>query len=349
MSSRSGISKSSQSSRQRSSHQHHPRHSPRTPQKYEPSDLDSEVTPTRALHLSSDKETIYSSVKCDAYLKAAELAYQKLLDVRPRLSFLFSLAEWRHVHALLLYARVWDCELSAARLRRPTEFRIKVPKTIKVLAPLAAVLRSIGIVEDDGLGAIYIPVARKLKPGYRYRQPDPEDVTEFLEWTQYDWKGSWALVEAERKVRKAAAAEHHINPPDPLAPSERRGNVADWESQAVELWLRYDDDLWFSYQQASSILARRASFVEFPTSPKGSYAWLIPRQDDEDGRSSKSKELGPACRMPRKTLPKDDWIIAILFDMSALPHERTCTWYHRIQAAKPAAEIMDHFVGSAIR
>ena len=304
--------------------------------------------------MSSDKEMIYSSVKCDAYLKAAELAYQKLLEVRPRLSFLFSLAEWRHIHALLLYARVWDCELAAAKLRRPTEFRIQVPKNIKILAPLAAVLRSIGIVEDDALGAMYIPVARKLQSNQKYRQPDPEDVTEFLEWTQYDWKGSWALVEAERKVRKFAAAEHQINPPDPLEPSERRGNVADWENQAVELWLRYDKDLWFSYQQASSILARRASFVDFPTSPMGSYAWLIPRQhdtssSDDDDRNNSRKPQGPACRMPRNNLPRDDWVIALLFDMSALPYERTCTWYHRIQAAKPAAEIMDHFIGSAIR
>jgi hypothetical protein len=300
------------------------------------------------VRLSQDNVKIYSSVRCEEYLKAAELAYQKVLEVRPRVKFLFSQSEWRHVHTLLLYARVWDCELSAAGIPTQDQFRIEIPNNIQILAPLAAVLRSIGIVHDKGLGVTYIPVARQLLENQPYRHPRPADVTEFLEWTQYDWNASWMLVEAERKARQRAASEAKINPPDPLPPSERQhgSNVADWQNQAVGLWLRYDADLWFSYQQVSSILSRRASFVPFPTNPSGTYAWLIPRAESSDNVDAEIAR--PACRLPKQTLPKDDWVIGLLFNLSALPWERTCTWYHRIQAAKPAREIMDQFIGSAI-
>jgi hypothetical protein len=201
------------------------------------------------IHITPKKESIYALVKCNEFLKAAELAYHKLQAAGSTPKVEISCLPFRMAACSCIDSTcqsIWECELLAAKIKRHTEFRVDVPKDLKVLAPLAVVLQSIGVVDDEGLGALYVPVAQKLGTHQKYMHPDPEDVTKFLKWTQYDWKASWVKVEAERTVWKKAAAKQEINRPDPLAQPERQEKKdcgADWETQAVELWLRYDADL----------------------------------------------------------------------------------------------------------
>jgi hypothetical protein len=239
----------------------------------------------------------------------------------------------------MLYTRMFECELAAANMKPPLAFRIALPKSIQVLEPLAAALSSIGIVEDAALGAMYIPVAKPVKDG-KYQRHDPEDVTEFLEWNQYDWNASWAQVEIARRERRIEAREKGVNVPEgTFQPNHDKLTV--WENLALEKWLGWDDNLWFCYEQATQVLSRKASFVDFPRHPAGNYAWLIPRSEDDSGAF---------CRIP-KPLSIEIWMIALLFNLSALPSERTFTWYHRTKEAPffRVADMLHKFLDAAIK
>jgi hypothetical protein len=294
------------------------------------------VLKAAGVSLSMKKQEVHVSINNEGFLLAVEVAYQKLKEIRPRLAFLLSLAEWRHVHILMLYARIFRCEVAAAGIVQPPEFSIALPPNIQVLEPLATVLESIGIVEDTALGVVYIPVAKPVRDG-AYEPHDPEDVTEFLEWTQYDWNASWERVEVEREERRKAAIENGVKLPEKTFPPNH-AKLLEWEYLALEKWLGWDESLWFSYEQATRMLSREFSLVNFPKLTIGTYSWLIPRSN---------KDGGAICRVPKPSLSSDVWMIALLFNFCALPLERTNTWYYETKPTPDVLKILEEFVGSA--
>ena len=298
--------------------------------------------------VSNAKERVYETIDHKGYLHGVDAAYMKLLELRPRLKLLFSKAEWRHCHVLMLYSRLFQVETAAANLVQPDEFQIALPKDIQIFEPLAAVLHSIGIVDDPELGIEYIPVAKPLRRNRKYQPHDPEDVTEFLEWTQYDWNSSWRDVETKREERRKEAQENGIKLPEKSFPTNH-SKLLDWENIALEKWLGWDDNLWFSYKQATNILSRKAVFVSFPfaassttTNLFGTYSWLIPRcpssSDDDKGK------LQYYCRLPKASLGTEVWMIALLFNLSVLPAERTNAWYHKTTVTSDSSKLLDQFL-----
>lgn len=316
-----------------------------------------------AVPLQNHQEHVYASVRNEGFLNAVEAAYMILLESRPRIRYMFSLAEWCHIHILMLYSRVFDCELKAANIEPPKDFRIQLPDDLQVLEPLAVALASIGIVEDASMGVIYVPVAKK--PMYKkaqqsgppepsYQAPDPEDVTEFLEWTQYDWNSSWIKVEQARESRKVMAAADGIQLPEKTFPTNH-AKLLEWEQLALEKWLGWDDNLWFSYDQTVGMLRRKFCFVDFPNqNPKGTYAWLLPRQViGSESSTITSTEMinidSVICKIPKPSLPVEVWMIALLFDFCALPFERTNTWYYQTRPVKDLEMVASAFLRSATK
>jgi hypothetical protein len=298
--------------------------------------------------LVTDNEKVHATVDSRRFIDVVNLAYTKLLEVRPRLKFLLSAAEWRHVHVVLLYARMFDCELNFHQIQLPEEFQIQIPDDVILFEPIAAALASIGIVKDDEMGVTFIPVAKPYSGAGPYKLHDPEDVTEFLEWTQknnlgYDWNRSWEQVEKERQERKQMAIVQGLKVPeaDPTATAEKmKEKLTEWEQLAVEKWLGWDDDLWFSYKQASHVLSRIADFVPRPVSETGTYGWLLPLHD---------KSNGHVVRVPKPMLTPDNWLMALIFNMCALQDDRMATWYHKTNPFTNLDEITDKFLEAAIK
>lgn len=238
----------------------------------------------------------------------------------------------------MLYSRVFECEVGAARIRLPSEFRIQVPANLRVLEPIAVALASIGVVDDEALGVKYIPVAKPMKNGV-YRPHDPEDVTEFLEWTQYDWNTSWAQVEQGREARRKMAAEDGIKLPEKMFPPNH-SKLLEWENLALEKWLGWDEGLWHTYQQMAQMVSRKVSFIDFPKHLTGNYAWLLPRVENEKGA---------LCKVPKPSVGSDAWMVALLFDFGALPSERTNTWYHETRPVENVSDLLTTYLESAIK
>lgn len=311
-----------------------------------------------ALSISETQETVHTSVKNDGFVAAADMAYKILLEIRPRLKYLLSLAEWRHVHVLMLYTRVLECELAAANKVAPYEYQIALPSKVQILEPMAAVLASIGIVDDLELGVTYIPVAKPIVDD-NYMAPNPEDVTEFLEWKQYDWNLSWANVLAGRKRRRKEAEENDVKlPQGNFQPNYDK--LLEWEQLAVEKWLGWDDDLWFSYSIAVDALSRVAAFVDFPRQAVGgTYAWLIPREEFDGTNVWSSQGLclftdafencGAFCRIPKTSLAPEEWMVALLFNLSDLGACRTRTWYHKTKPTADVSAILEKFLRAALK
>jgi hypothetical protein len=289
-----------------------------------------------AVNISLKQEKVYCSIRNEGFLMAVDLTYQHLLKYRPRLEFLLSLAEWRHVHVLMLYARVFNCELAAANIDQPKEFNIDLPDNLEVLEPLGVVLASIGVVEDPANGVVYIPIAKPLRNKI-YEPHDPDDVTIFMEWSQYKWNASWAQVELEREERKKTALARGIEiPTKTFAPKYNKLHV--WEHLALKIWLGWDEELWFNYNMATHALSRTFSFVDFPRDPSGSYSWLIPRCRDGNGVYG---------RFPNPSLSSDVWMIALLFNFGDLPSDRTGSWYYKTKVVEDIVQLLHQFLDSA--
>jgi trimeric autotransporter adhesin len=300
--------------------------------------------------LKKEMKVIHATVSSRQFQNVVILAYEKLCQVRPRLAFLFSEAEWLHVHCLLLYSRLFDCELHHHKIDLPKEFQIEIPEGIEVFEPIAAVLSSIGIVEDKDVGVTYVPVAKPYHGNVVYAPHDPEDVTEFLEWTQkeglgYDWNASWEKVERGRQERKEKASEQGVKLPmiESTVDSEKQEEkLRDWNLLAVEKWLGWDDDLWNSYKQACHVLSRVAQFCRFPRDVKtGTYAWLLPCQEND--------ETGVIVRVPNANLSADTWMIALLFEFCAPPQMQTATWYIETNVLCDIFHVTSQFLESAIK
>ena len=344
-----------------------------------------------------DLTNLYCSINNEGFLEAVETAYLLLLELRPRLRYLFSLSEWIHVHALMLYCRVFDCELAALGITAAgsPHFRIELPQDLLMLEPLAAVLESIGIVEDVSKGVRYIPVAKprifgeeqdskQRPPGHEwqrrhgqewpedveigrrddiastsnrqkpYLRPDPEDVTEFLEWTQYPWHTSWIKVEQAREARQVMSLADGILLPSKSFPVNH-AKLLEWEELALEKWLGWDESLWFAYGQTVHILRNKMCFVPFPKkSTMGTYSWLLPRRvvqkKIECTNSKSSNNLVVVCRLPNPELPPEVWMMALLFNLSGVPPEdqHRLEWYYETVPMKGISNRMLAFLGSAL-
>lgn len=300
--------------------------------------------------LKDSASVVHATVHSQRFQSIVTVAYEKLCQVRPRLVFLLSKAEWLHIHCLLLYTRLFDCEMHFHKIDLPSEFQIEIPQDIQVLEPLAAVLSSVGIVEDSLNGVTYVPVPKPCKDDSQYRPHDPEDVTEFLEWTQkdelgYDWNASWERVELGRRERKQRAEEQGVKLPiaeSKLDIEKHEEKLRDWNLLAVEKWLGWDDELWFSYQQACHVLLRVAEFSAFQRETKfGTYAWLLPRNEKEDGSLS--------VILPSNSLSADTWMVALMFGFCALPKERTNSWYVESNPVPNVEDVTSQFLESAIK
>jgi hypothetical protein len=317
-------------------------------------------------------------------LEAVEKSYLFILELRPRLRYLFSLSEWIHIHALILYARVFDCELAASgiTLPLPPQFRIELPHHLSVLEPLAVVLESIGIVEDRAKGVRYIPVAKPRVFGEEeqvrqegqgkqgdydtkanivynninekkpYVRPDPEDVTEFLEWTQYPWTQSWIKVEQAREARLVMALADGIMLPTKSS-TVNHAKLLEWEHLALEKWLGWDDALWFAYDQTVEIFQNQLSFVPFPNqSPWGTYSWLLARHVIREAtyNTNRGNEAVAMCRLPNPGLPPEVWMIGLLFNFSGVPLEDQLRleWYYETVPTNGIPDRLLVFLASAV-
>jgi hypothetical protein len=290
--------------------------------------------------LKTKTKRIHATINNEGYKTLVRKAYYKLLELRPRLKYLLSLSEWLHVHMLLLYARIFDCELHFYSIVLPRGFQIAVPNNVMVFEPIAAVISSIGIVEEVDMGVTYIPVARSYRGSDVYKPHDKDDVTEFLEWTQYDWNSSWYQVEKARLERRKMAAEKNMKIPKSEAQLDD-AKLEEWQQLAVEKWLGWDEDLWFSYNQACYVLGRTGRFVSIrrDSSKHGSYAWLLPRH---------TNDTGTFVRVPRPNLSPDSWMIAVMLHMCALEPPTTATWYYETNSIDNVQYLIDCFLGAAI-
>jgi len=291
--------------------------------------------------LKTKSQRIHASINNEGYKTLVTKAYEKLLEIRPRLRYLLSLSEWLHVHMLLVYSRIFDCELHFYRITLPREFQIAIPENIMIYEPIAAVISSIGIVEEVEIGVTYIPVARSYRRGDLYTPHDKDDVTEFLEWTQYDWNSSWHQLEKARLDRRKLAAEKNIKLPETAAQFDFT-KLEEWQQLAVEKWLGWDNDLWFSYKQTCYVLGRIGHFVSIPKGnlTSGSYAWLLPRF---------TNDAGAFVRLPKTNLGPDNWMIAVMLDMCTLESKIIDTWYHETNVVDDVQNLIDRFLGAAIK
>jgi len=136
------------------------------------------------------------------------------------------------------------------------------------------------------------------------------------------------------------AAEKNMKIPETAARFDH-DKLAEWQQLAVEKWLGWDDDLWFSYHQACYVLGRIAHFVPIPKDDlkSGSYAWLLPRH---------TNGAGTFVRIPKPNLSPDTWMIAMILDMCALQASTMITWYYETNAIDDVQYIIDHFLCAAI-
>ena len=148
------------------------------------------------------------------------------------------------------------------------------------------------------------------------------------------------MVEETRLERRMIAAEKNIKISKPEAQFDH-SKLEEWQQLAVEKWLGWDEDLWFSYKQACYVLGRSGLFVSVPRdrSKHGSYSWLLPRHPSDEGAF---------VRIPRPNLSHDCWMIAIMLDMCALESMATATWYHETNTVDDVQHLIDCFLGAAM-
>jgi len=159
------------------------------------------VLESYGLSISGRKERVLSTVKTEHYFRFVELSWSRLVDAKPDITKRFSLAEWRHAHALMLYGRIEQVTFDAVGTKPAAPTRIPLPRNLRVFQPIWSVLASIGTVEDDELGVIYIPQA--VLPKSQDLQ-SIEDIEGLLSCCLYDWSASWEEVETKRSLRDNA-------------------------------------------------------------------------------------------------------------------------------------------------
>ena len=158
-----------------------------------------------------------------------------------------------------------------------------------------------------------------------------------MDWSQYNWNESWSKVKVERETRKEKAEQRGIDIPRKVFPPNY-SKLQIWEHLALELWLGWDEELWFSYKTVVQAMSQSYSFVDFPRDPRGTYSWLIPRYETPSGIYG---------RVPKPAISSDAWMIALLFNFCDLPPERTTKYYYRTKKIKSVMDVLREFLDSA--
>lgn len=186
------------------------------------------------LSISGRIEQIDFSPKTTGYLKLVDTCYAELVSLKPEAATRLSLAEWRHIHALMLYGRIANCEFDATGFKQPAPTRISLPYDLRVFQPIFASLANLGVVEDKDLFVKYIPHC--LVPSDDLESA--EDVEQILDCVQYPWAVSWEECKKARDERvpdEGFAVSYSVESRDKVTPEE----YADLKA----LYVQYISDL----------------------------------------------------------------------------------------------------------
>lgn len=114
----------------------------------------------------------------------------------------------------------------------------------------------------------------------------------------------------------------------------------DGQSGAYGAWLGSDGQLWIDYSRFVDILKPVALFsLSFPKDEKGTYAWLIEKEEDKSGFFVK---------MPKRSISTAVWMTALVFDPGNLPPRRTSSWYTESDRANSLIATRLGFIKKAI-
>jgi hypothetical protein len=141
--------------------------------------------------------------KTEGFFKTVTSSYSELCALKPEATQALSLAEWVHCHALMLYARIANCEFDATGYKQPAPTRIPLPYDLKVFQPIFAMLSNLGVVEDPELFVKYIPHCEMPRSDF----PSAEDVEKTLDCTMYPWMLSWKDALEARESRSSEYSE----------------------------------------------------------------------------------------------------------------------------------------------
>ncbi|BCH36642.1 coat protein [Aspergillus lentulus partitivirus 1] len=150
------------------------------------------------LSVSGRTERILSPFKTDKFFHFVDDSWSQFVRLKPHITERFSLEEFRHMSALMLYNRIESVKFDALGVKQPANTRIPLPRDTRVFQPIWSVLANIGIVEDNDLRAMYIPdgIVPKTED-----LSDPEDIENLIACTLYDWSTSWNDVKKARAAR----------------------------------------------------------------------------------------------------------------------------------------------------
>lgn len=141
-------------------------------------------------------------VTSEHYFRLVHEAWEQLRATQFKASQQFSLAEWLHVHALMLFGRIQQVN--------PHDYgeanHINVDPDTQVFSPIWTALSAIGIVHDTDLCIRYIPDAR-VPSAQSSSSYTPKDLAHILDGTLYDWNRSWIRVAEARYERD----RRHVN------------------------------------------------------------------------------------------------------------------------------------------
>jgi hypothetical protein len=158
----------------------------------------SKVLESYGLSVSGRKERVLSLFKTDKFFHLVEDCWAQLVDAKPMITERYSLAEFRHASALMLYQRIEQVKFDALGVKPSAPTRIPLPKNTRVFIPIWSALANIGTVNDDDLRVTYIPDAALPKSK---DLDDPDDALNLVACTLYDWSWSWEQVKQARKGR----------------------------------------------------------------------------------------------------------------------------------------------------
>lgn len=134
-------------------------------------------------------------ISSEHYFRVALESYEHLRAVHYRASQNFTLAEWLHIHALLLYGRIQQVQLGLNSKGSITQHnKIDLSGDIKVFSPIASILAAIGGVEDRDNGVLYIPDAVYPERPSSEAAYSAAEMQQILNGTLYDWQRSWGRV-----------------------------------------------------------------------------------------------------------------------------------------------------------
>lgn len=167
------------------------------------------VLESYGLSVSGRKERVLSLFKTDKFFHLVEESWSQLVDAKPSITERFSLAEFRHCAALQLFNRIEQVKFDALGTKPGAPVRIPLPRNLRVFIPIWSTLANIGTVNDDELRVTYIPdgslpTSKDLD--------NPEDATNLIACTLYDWNWSWEQVQQARNDRDDYDSRIGANP-----------------------------------------------------------------------------------------------------------------------------------------